>query len=306
MNARQLLVLIGISLAWGFHIVVIKTAVASAPPIFYAAMRMTLVAVLLSPFLRWRPGKMLRLAAAGLCLGGFNYALMFSGLRLAPASASAIALELYTPFATLLSVALLGERIGWRRMLGIALAFSGVAIIALGRKGGGAGGGAGLGIGLVAGAALAEAMGAILVVKTRGLKPHEMLAWYAVVGAAALWVTTALLERGQIATLRTGKPFLVAGAVVYSACVSSIVAHTAYYWLLQRLPVSQVAPSGILTTLFAVFFSVVFLGEPLSLRFLIGGAVALGGVTIVLLRAPKGRIIEPGAPEPIVAAEDRR
>ncbi|MBI1365643.1 MAG: EamA family transporter [Alphaproteobacteria bacterium] len=302
MSARQLIVLLGVSLVWGFHFVVVKTAVAATPPIFYAALRMTLVAILLSPFLRWRAGAMARLAAAGLCLAGLNYALLFTGLKYAPASASAVALELYTPFATLLSVVLLGEKVGWRRMLGVALAFSGVAVIALGRKGAGAGGvPASLGVGLVACAALTEALGAILVVKTKGLKPHQLLSWYAVFGAAALWASTALFEHGQFRSLKDGAPALVAGAVVYSALFASIFAHTAYYWLLQRLPVSQVAPSVLLTTVFAVTFGVALLGEPLTARFLIGGALALTGVAVILLRTPKGRIIEPGAPEPVVA-----
>ena len=54
------MILIGMCAVWGFHFVVIKLAVAQAPPIFYAAIRMTLVAALMSPFLRWRRGAMLR------------------------------------------------------------------------------------------------------------------------------------------------------------------------------------------------------------------------------------------------------
>jgi O-acetylserine/cysteine efflux transporter len=159
----------------------------------------------------------------------------------------------------------------------------------------------GFGVGLVALAALTEATGAILVTRTKGFKPHELLAWYAIFGAAALWTTTALVEEGQLAALQASDMLLVAGAVVYSAVFASVFAHTAYYWLLQRLPVSQVAPSALLTTLLAIAFSVLLLGEPLGWRFLIGGVIALTGVAIILLRTPKGAIIEPGAPEPIVA-----
>lgn len=305
MSARELLALLAVSAVWGFHLVVIKTAVGAAPPIFYAAMRMSLVAVLMAAFLRWRPGQMLKLLAAGLCLGGLNYALMFTGIRHATASSSAIAIELYAPFATILSVMFLKEKVGWRRTLGIALAFAGVAIIALGRpnvviSGGGAGPNVGFGVGLVALAALTEAAGAILVTRTQGLKPHQLLAWYALFGSLSLWAATGLLETNQIAALKASNWLLVGGAVVYSAVLASIFSHTLYYWLLQRLPVSQVAPSALLTTLLAITFSVLFLGDKLTWRFALGGLMALTGVGIVLLRTPKGRIIEPGAPEPIV------
>lgn len=297
-----MLALLAVSAVWGFHLVVVKIAVGAIPPIFYAAMRMTLVALILGAFLRWRPGEMGKVFAAGLCLGGLNYAFLFTGISHATASASAIAIELYAPFATILSVVFLKEKVGWRRALGIALAFAGVAIIALGRSGGGqgAGAGVGLGVGLVAAAALTEATGAILVTRTRGFKPHELLAWYSVFGAVSLWLTTLIFERGQVAAFDGADPFLVAGAVIYSAVFASVFAHTAYYWLLQRLPISQVAPSALLTTLLAIAFSVIFLGEPLGWRFLVGGVIALSGVAIILLRAPKGAIIEPGAPEPII------
>lgn len=301
MNARQLAVLLAVCTVWGFHFVVVKAAVGSAPPIFYAAMRMSLVGVLMAAFLRWRRGQMARIVAAGLCLGGLNYAFLFTGISYATASASAIALELYAPFATMLSVVFLREQVGWRRVIGIALAFAGVAIIALGRQGGGEAGRIGLGVGLVACAAFSEAAGAILVRGANGVKPHELLAWFSLVGAAALWSATAVLERGQIEALRAGEPLLIGGAVVFSAVFASIFAHTAYYWLLQQLPVSQVAPSALLTTLIAVALSVLVLGEPLTWRFLLGGAIALTGVGVVLLRTPKGRIIEAGAPEPVVS-----
>jgi O-acetylserine/cysteine efflux transporter len=300
LSARELLALLAVSTVWGLHLVVIKSTVGEVPPIFYAALRMSLVAVLMAAFLRWRPGQMLKLLAAGLCLGGLNYAFMFTGIRHATASSSAIAVELYAPFATILSVLFLKEKVGWRRTLGIALAFAGVAIIALGRSAGGAGPGVGFGVGLVAIAALTEAAGAILVTRTQGLKPHELLAWYALFGSLSLWAATGVLETGQLAALKESNTLLVGGAVVYSAVLASIFSHTLYYWLLQRLPVSQVAPSALLTTLLAIVFSIIFLGDRLSWRFAIGGVMALTGVGIVLLRTPKGRIIEPGAPEPIV------
>ena len=301
MSLRELLVLLSTSAVWGFHIVVIKTGVDVAPPIFYAALRMSLVAILLAPFLRWRPGRMGRVFAAGVCLGALNYALMFTGIRLAPASASAIAIELYVPFATILSIVFLGEKVGWRRTLGIALAFVGVAIVALGRSGEGAGGAlAAFGVTLVAAAALTEAMGAIFVKQASGFRPHELLAWFALFGAAALTATSFALEDGQAAALVSEDRLTLAGAVAFSALGASIYAHTAYYWLLQRLPVSQVAPSGLLTTVFAVASSVAFLGEPLTPLFLVGGLMAMIGVGIILIRSGKGAIVEPGAPEPVV------
>lgn len=307
MSARELIVLIAMCVVWGLHFVVIKVAVEELPPIFYAAIRMTLVAAVMAPFLRWRPGQMVRVLIGGLCLGAMNYAFMFSGVSLATASASAIAIELYVPFATILSMIFLGDKLGWRRALGIAMAFAGVAIIALGESGEGADGETrmALGIGLVAAGAFSEAIGAILVKKSTAFKPHELLAWFAVVGSVGLWLMTFAFESGQTQAFAESDKGLVVGAIVYSAVGASIFGHTAYYWLLQRLPVSVVAPSMLLTTVMAVFFSVMLLGDPFGLRMVVGGLMTLCGVGFVLYRnARRQRTSAAPVLQPRVGMED--
>ncbi|MHA7873739.1 MAG: DMT family transporter, partial [Hyphococcus sp.] len=255
------------------------------PPIYYAAIRMTVVAALLTPFLRWRPGRMAPVLTGGLCLGSLNYALMFTGVKFATASAAAIAIELYVPFATILSMLFLGDVLGWRRILGIGLAFAGVAVIALGDQGQATQPARiGAGVGLVAAGAFSEAVGAVLVKQAKEFKPLELLAWFSFVGSGGLWILTYLIEDGQRAALAAADPAIAVGAILYSAIGASIFGHTAYYWLLQRLPVSIVAPSALLTTVMAVAFSVWLLNDPFGLRMIIGGLMTLAGVGIVLLR----------------------
>lgn len=299
MSARELFVLIAMCVVWGFHFVVIKTAVTEIAPMYYAAIRMTLVAALMSPFLRWRPGNMIRVLSAGLCLGALNYAFMFTGVKFATASAAAVAIELYVPFATIMSIMFLGDRLGWRRALGIAFAFAGVAMIALGKqdslspetK-------IPLGVGLVAAGAFVEAIGAVLVKQSKIFKPHELLAWFAVVGAIGLWMLTLIFESGQQEAWAASNKTMIVGAILYSAIGGSIFGHSAYYWLLQRLPVSVVAPSVLLTTVLAVFFSVLLLGDPFGPPMTIGGLMTLAGVGVVILRGAKKQANNPALTEP--------
>ena len=295
MGARELIVLLVMCTVWGFHFIVIKLAVSEIPPIFYAAIRMTLVAVIMAAFLRWRAGQMRRIFIAGLCLGAFNYAFMFSGLKQATASASAIAMELYVPFATILSVIFLDEKVGWRRILGIGLAFIGVAIIAIGGKSDAPGVNIGLGVGLIACGAMTEAIGAINIKRAEGFKPHELLAWFSLIGAVALWPMTFIVEDGQGAAWSASDKWMIVGAIVYSAIGGSIIGHTSYYWLLQRLPVSQVAVTTLLVTVIAVFAGVLILKDPFGLVMIAGGVMTLIGVGVVLLRTPKNKIVEAGA-----------
>ena len=286
MNTREIIAFLVMCIVWGAHFVVIKVAVGEIPPMFYAAARMTIVAIILLPFLRWRKGSMLRVFGAAACLGSLNYAFMFTGISMGSASVSAIALELYVPFATILSVLILKERIGLPRIFGISMAFMGVAIVALGD----AKGGIGLGVLFIIGAAIVEAIGAILIKTIKTFKPYELLAWFGLTGAVILWAATGMFETGQWQAFEASNKTAVIAAVFYSALAASLFAHTVYYWLIQRLSVSMVAPSALLSTMFAVVFSVIFLGDPVTLTLIIGGSLTFGGVGFVLFRsALKGK-----------------
>lgn len=299
MSARELGLLCLICVIWGMHFVVLKLTVDAIPPMFYAALRMMLVTVIMSPFLRWRSGEMGFVLVGALCLGIFNYACLFTGLSLTTASSAAMALELNVPFATLLAAVFLGDRPRWKRLLGIALAFAGVAVIALGGSSqGGEEVQIGLGVGLVAGAAFLESLGAVVVKRTTSFRPHELIAWFAFAGSIGLTALSAIFETGQLAVFEAPVPLSIVGAILYSALGATLLGHTSYYWLLQRLPISVVAPSILFTTIIAVFGGVVILGDPFGPRMVIGGLMTLAGVGLVLLRnvkkqANNGALIEP-------------
>ena len=101
-----------------------------------------------------------------------------------------------------------------------------------------------------------------------------------------LGVAALLLEDGQLASLgEAGTPGW--GALLYSALLSSLVAHTAYFALIRRYPVTSVAPVTVLTPLFSVFFSVMLLGDVLDTRMVLGGLLTLSGVTVIVMRERK-------------------
>jgi len=89
------------------------------------------VATLLLPFLRPIPKQLGTLFLISFFIGSGHFALLFVGLTDAEASSAAIVGQLAVPFSTLMSMAFLGEKVGWRRGLGIMLAFAGVFLIAV-------------------------------------------------------------------------------------------------------------------------------------------------------------------------------
>lgn len=275
--------LVVINAIWGFNIVTVKLSADRFPPVFLTFLRFLIVGILVWPWLRLRRGEMRWLLTAATCSGGLQFALMYSGVALSGNMSSvALAGQLGVPFATLMSVALLGERIHWRRWLGIGLSFAGVALIGFSPE---------VfhswpGLVLVVGAAFIGAVGLVAIKRVRDLEPLELQAWLAWGSVPLLLPLSLLLEDGQLASLgaagATGW-----GALLYSALFASLVAHTSYFALIRRYPVTSIAPVTVLTPLFSVFFSVMLLGDVLDARMVVGGLLTLSGVTVIVLRERK-------------------
>ncbi len=276
--------LVMINAIWGFNIVTVKLSADRFPPVFLTFLRFLIVGLVVWPWLRIRRGEIRWLMAAAICSGGLQFALMYSGVALSENMSSvAIGGQLGVPFATLLSVILLGERIHWRRWLGIAMAFAGVVLIGFSPEVFSSW----TGLLLIIFAALIGAFGLVAIKRVRELDPLELQAWLAWGSVPLLLPLSLLLEDGQLASLSTAG-MTGWSALLYSAVMASLVAHTSYFALIRRYPVSSVAPITVLTPLFSVLFAVLILGDALDGRMLAGGLLTLSGVTVILTRERRG------------------
>lgn len=285
---RDLAFLIVINLIWGLNLISTKVGVGQFPPVFFTALRFGSVALFLLPFLRMHRGQMRDLLIAAALTGPAAFALLISGMYLVKdASMVAIASQMGVPFSTLLSVWLLGETIRWRRRLGIVLAFGGIMIIGFDPR---------VfeywqGLMLVVASCFVGALGLIFLKRTRGIRALELQAWVAMAGGPVLLLLSLSMESNQWSALQTAD-WRGWGALAFTTVMSSLVAHTGWYFLVSRYPVTSLSPLTLLSPLFGVFFGVTLLHDNLTPRMLAGGAVTLAGVFIVLLR--EKRLIDTG------------
>lgn len=294
MPLREFSVLFMVCVLWGLHFTVMRVTVSELEtPFFYAAMRMTLVALILLPALKWHKGQMRQILLAGLGFGGINYAFLFPAMGMTTAGAASVAVELYVPFSIILAVIFLGERVGLPRIAGIIMAFAGVVIISLGKPPQLARDTFMLGVIMVGMAGLCEAVGAIFIKTIKAVGPFALLAWFGLVGSAVLWPLSIIFEDNQMAVFEPQNRIPFGLALAYSVIGASLIAHAAYYWLLGRLPIYQIAGTGLLNPLVAVTAGIVILGEPLNAQIIIGGLLTAIGVYIILVRTKKSK---PGAP----------
>lgn len=68
------------------------------------------------------------------------------------------------------------------------------------------------------------------------------------------------------------------GSLVYLSVLGSALTFTLYYWLLRHVRASRLALIAYATPVIAVVTGVLFLGEPLTARCILGGALVIAGV----------------------------
>ena len=265
-----------VAVIWGTGVVVVKAVLINSPPILLMFFRFALSALVLVwfvPFPRGSFPKLLILSSLG---GAVQYSLTFTGLKGLDASVTALLLQLEVPLLVLVGTVALGEKPGVRRCLGIALAFGGVAIMAGEPRVSGAYGS----MLLVLGGALAWATSQALV-RNLALEGRTVTAWFAVLTAPQLLITSLLFETNQLAAISEAGPTVLL-AIIYLGLIMTVVGDTTWNGLVRRYPISTLAPFLLLQPIISAVEAVIFLGELMTVRIAIGGAVVIGGVAAIL------------------------
>jgi O-acetylserine/cysteine efflux transporter len=281
MAPRHFALLVLMCLVWAINNLVSKHVISGmgVPPLFYAAARFAILTVVLIPFLAPAPRPIWRLVVTALLMGGGNFGLMFVGLQTSTPSSVAVVFQLGLPMTTLLSVLMLSERITPWRGLGIALSFAGVLMVIWDP----AGLTVSTGLLLVALATFMSSLGAVMTKQIEGLRPLTFQAWVGLSSLFPLAALSAWLEPGQVElALAAGWPFVA--ALLFSALIVSLGAHTSYVMLLQKYEANLIAALTLMTPLMTIGLGVALLGDPFGPRMALGAAVAMIGVLIVALR----------------------
>jgi len=282
MTPPHLALILLVCLVWGFNFVVAKVGVEEMSAMMLTGWRFVLLMLLLLPFLKIVPGQMKRVVIVAITMGAAHFALMFAALGLSDnVSVIAIGVHLNVPFATLLSVFVLHESVGWRRGLGIAVSFCGVMVISFDPVVFTAP----EGMALAVVAAFMAAIGIVTMRQLAGVGVFTLQAWVAVLSWPPMFLLTALFQPEQFSASFEAS-WLAWGAVVYTALGASLVGHVGMYYLLQRYEVSLVSPITLLAPVLGVIFGVTIWGDELTARITIGGLMTLAGVLVIALRKP--------------------
>ncbi len=272
--------LLALYLIWGSTYLAIRVALASYPPFLMAGVRFLCAGVALYAFLRWRGmaaptrAQWLNAAVTGTLLLGLGNGLVCYAEQSVNSGLAAVAVAAMPLFAALFG-GMYGhwpQRMEW---LGLGVGFAGVILLNFG------GGLAGAPLGAVAlvVAAAAWAFGSVWS-RRRDMPPAAMNTAAQMLTGGAILFIGALLAGERLPAAPTTSSTL---ALVYLGVFGSIVAFSAYLYLLNTVRPALATSYAYVNPPVAVLFGALLGGEAVHTLDVVAMAVILGGVALIAL-----------------------
>jgi drug/metabolite transporter (DMT)-like permease len=274
--------------AWGSTYVAIRIMDETIPPLIGAGVRYLVAGVAMAAFLwvrrgtapRVRPRELASVALVGvLLLTGGNGFVTYAE-RHVPAGLAAL-LVASVPLWLLLIRIITRDRPPRATLIGLCVGFLGVTLL-VARHGGGHQHVSVPELLIVLAAALSWALGSWA--SGRLPMPSDAAtstAFELLIGGGVLALLGPLFgERWSTLVVHASARSLL--AVAYLVLVGSVLAFTAYVWLLQHAPISQVSTYAYVNPIVAVLLGALVLGEQVTPTTIVGGGIIVLAVALVM------------------------
>ena len=260
---RDIGLALSVPIIWGMGIVFAKAGLDEFPPLFLMSMRFIVSAVVLVWFFPSPIGQLRAIFLIALVSATIQYGLTFYGLAGLDASSAVLFMQLEVPFTAACAAIFLHDKLGWKRVCGMIVAFFGVVLIA----------GAPsvrnqlFPAFLVIAGVFTWAIGQVMIKKMVAITGFQLIAWVSVFAGPQMLAASLILEKDHLSLLKNAT-LIGWGSVIYMGIVMTALGYGIWYYLLKKYDVNQVVP---------------FLGERPGIRILIEGAVVITGVAIIVM-----------------------
>ena len=265
---------------WGSTYLGIYYAGRTIPPLFAASTRfiasgtiMALVVFARGGSLRVSRRALLSCVVIGCLLPGANSILFFAERNVPTGLASLIIASVPLWVAAL---RLTRERLPWQVLAGVGVGFAGVAILAQP-----SGGAKWWGVTLCFCSAVMWATGSFLSARLE--MPKDPIAATSLEMLAGGFV---MLPMGAFTVHHFSPSASSIAGWVYLVLMGSIVGYTAYVWLLANAPLGTVSTYAYVNPVVAIALGVLFRGEHLTWRLLVGAVIVVAAVATVVRQEP--------------------
>jgi drug/metabolite transporter (DMT)-like permease len=274
-----------LTLVWGTTWAAIRVGLTGLPPLWGVSLRFGLASLLLlalaplwsAQFGRTPRERLLWLVNA-VTAYGIPYVAIYRAEQTIPSGLAAVLFATYPLFVALgAHAALPGERLTPRSLAGVAIGFTGVALLFSEDFAGLFGPGAVAAAGIALAAPLSASAASVMVKRFgAGVSPLSLTAIPMALTAIALAPAAYVAEGTRSIALDA----VSVGALVYLAVCGTALTFVLYFWLLARMPASRLALVAYLTPVVAVVTGALAFGEPVTLRMGSGAGLVIAGVAL--------------------------
>ena len=283
---------------WGSTFLAIRFAIETLPPLWMAGVRFLIAGALLYGWVVFRGG------AARPSLGQWGVATLQGGLFFligngattwaelrVPSGMAALVVSTIPLMMVLFDWASGGARPTRSVVLAVALGFAGIALLVVGPGGSASGRIDPIGALALLAADIAWSAGSIYTARAaRPANPLQSNAMQMLAGGALLLIASAAI--GEWGRLDLGSASLRSTlSMLYLSIFGSIIAFTAYSWLLHATTPARVSTYAFVNPIIAVFLGWVFAGEVLTPLTFVAAFVIIVAVVIIIgqrARAERG------------------
>jgi drug/metabolite transporter (DMT)-like permease len=286
---------------WGSTYLGIAIAVDTIPPFLMAASRFLIAGAVLLAWSVARVGRAFRFPTirewrdstiVGALLLGGGMGMVAFGEQTVPSGITALFIAMMPVWVAVLGWIFLRERLPRLAVAGIVLGFGGVAILIGPSAFGGAGALEPLGLAAILVSPIAWSAGSLFASHRATLPGQPLVATGAQMVTGGFVLAAMSLGSGELQGFRVEAVSTDSWiAMAYLTVIGSLLAFTAYGWLLRVAPLPLIATYAYVNPVVAVVLGAVILSEPIEPRTLVAGAVIVGAVALIV--TARGRMQAP-------------
>ena len=298
---------------WGSTYLGIAIAIETIPPFVMAAIRFVIAGLVLVGWSMAREGRSFTApsrrewrdsAIVGALLLGGGMGMVSFGEQTVPSGITALLIALMPVWVAILGRVFLGERLPRLAVIGIVAGFGGVAILIGPSAFGGSGALDGLGLAAIMCSPISWASGSLFASHRAQLPRLPLLATGVEMLCGGLVLAAMSVVSGELGDFHPGSISPASlGALAYLTIVGSLVAFTAFGWLLRVAPLALIATYAYVNPIVAVALGAALHGEAIDPRTLVAGAVIVLAVALIVtargrMQGPRSAVVSEPDPEP--------
>jgi drug/metabolite transporter (DMT)-like permease len=284
------LLIILITLIWGYAWVLMKASLQYMGPFTFSAFRfgigaVTLLLVIWLLKIGLPPKKYIKhIILIGLLQTSAVFLLVMYGLLFVDAGKSSVILYSMPLFSTLLAIKFLGEKVNTAKLIGLGMGLIGLVTI--------------LGWDMLIGQQQEVIMGQLLIVlaaiawaisnvyyrlKVQHLPKLQVSALQMTFGALGIILAALMMEWDEPLILNAESIYYI----VFTGVLASALCFTAWFFIISMIDMATATISTLLVPMFGLLFSSMILNEELTLGVIAGSALIISGIIIAQIKKRK-------------------